>query len=158
MDILQKIWAWLKLAFFGGKKPTITYNFIDNTHTWKPIEIDILKLFNTYRIENNLGILTGDQGIKEKTMTRINDLIEDKRLSHDGFRAVSIELKDEGMNQVAEIVGYGYDEASIVMHAWKNSPGHNSILTTRGYKYVGIATNYDGGTGEGVYYCAIFGN
>jgi len=155
MNIFKKIWAWLRMAFFGYKPPTISYPFIDNTDDWKPIELEILRLMNIYRLDNNLGILTGDQGIRLETQIRCDQMLESGTLSHDGFSESSGRLKEKGLLSTGEIIAYGYSEADSVMHAWKNSPSHNSLMLTSRFTHCGISTIIKSGTAK--YFCVIFG-
>lgn len=153
MNIIRKIWAWIKLAIFGRK--TIIYNFIDNTNNWTPIELEILRQFNIYRLENNLGILTGDQGIGVETEIRCNQMLDSGKLNHDGFSASSGRLKDKGLKSTGEIIAYGYSEANTVIHAWKHSPSHNDLILTGRFTHCGISTIVKSGTAK--YFCVIFG-
>tara|TARA_R110000772_G_scaffold17946_3_gene50037 strand:+ start:174631 stop:175101 length:471 start_codon:yes stop_codon:yes gene_type:complete len=153
-DLIKKIWAWLKLAF-GRGEDTIKYIFVDNTSNWKIIELEILRQMNIYRVENGLGILTGDFGIREETKLRCDYMLDTGVLSHDGFSDSSRRLKDKGLKSVGEIIGYGYSEASSVMHAWKNSPGHNRLMLTSRYTHIGVSTIVK--RGDTKFFCVIFG-
>ena len=155
MDFFKKIWAWIRKAFFGYKKPKIIYPFTDDIDTWDPMQLEILRQFNLYRLNNNLGILKTDLGIRLETDIRCEQMAEAGTISHDKFGLSSERLKAKGLVSVGEIIAYGYSTADDVVHAWKNSPGHNKLILTSRYTHCGISTiNFRNNT---KIYCVIFG-
>ena len=178
-EFFAKIWLWLRKAFFGYTEPKPQYPFIDNTQDWERIELDILRMFNEYRLDNGMGFLTGDKGIREECEIRCDQMLNDtttrgkmseglghfiddemmekssRTLSHDGFPESSERLKEKGLISTGEIIAHNYSSAEAVVNAWKNSEGHNGLILTSRYTHCGIRTTVNSNTAK--YFCVIFG-
>ena len=75
-------------------------------------------------------------------------MIQQNRISHDGFSDRAEGLNSQGAQAVAENVGFGYSSAQDLVNAWINSPSHRDTLEGN-YTHSGIGALTDG---IGVYY------
>lgn len=75
-------------------------------------------------------------------------MIQQNRISHDGFTDRAEGLNNQGAQAVAENVGFGYSSAKDLVSAWINSPSHRDTLEGN-YTHSGIGALQDG---SGVYY------
>lgn len=75
-------------------------------------------------------------------------MIQQNRISHDGFSNRAEGLNSQGAQAVAENVGFGYSSAQDLVNAWINSPSHRDTLEGN-YTHSGIGALTDG---SGVYY------
>jgi uncharacterized protein YkwD len=75
-------------------------------------------------------------------------MIQQNRISHDGFSSRAEGLNSQGAQAVAENVGFGYSSAQDLVSAWINSPSHRDTLEGN-YTHSGIGALPDG---SGVYY------
>lgn len=90
---------------------------------------EILQLVNDYRASQGLPAIARDQQYASAyAVEHTKYMIEQNRLSHDNFAERAQALKDKGAESVGENVGYGYQTAEDVVHAWINSPAHRDVL------------------------------
>ena len=75
-------------------------------------------------------------------------MIQENRISHDGFNDRAEGLNNQGAQAVAENVGFGYSSAQDLVNAWINSPSHRDTMEGN-YTHSGIGALQDG---SGVYY------
>ena len=103
----------------------------------KQIEIEIMELINTYRINEGLNPLSGHNTVKAVAFTHTDYMIEVDNVSHDNFflRKQSLET-NASANIVSENVAYGFSSAESVVNAWLNSPSHKENIE-------GDFTNFD---------------
>jgi uncharacterized protein YkwD len=139
--LFNKIWRFIKAMLPNSWFPTeeVIYALEDNMTDWKLIEVLIFRELNNYRIENNLKPVKTEVHTKAESDIRTKYMVEVEHMSHDYFSVSSRRLKDMGFKSVGENVAYGYTTAENVMTAWKNSPGHNKLLLTSRFEYVGIS-------------------
>lgn len=95
----------------------------------KQIEIEIMELINTYRINEGLTPLLNHNTVKAVAFTHTDYMIEANNVSHDNFflRQQSLEA-NASANLVSENVAYGFNSAESVVNAWLNSPGHKDNI------------------------------
>ena len=108
-----------------------SYIEINNSYIpeYKPIEVEILELINSYRISIGLNYLNNMEIIKAEAYPHTDYMIERNQVSHDNFLARRNNLQNNaGASSVRENVAYGYATASGVVNAWLNSEGHREVI------------------------------
>lgn len=108
---------------------TVDSSALANTPAAKPIEIEILELINSHRIEIGLNPLHNLNIIKSVAFTHTDYMVEINQVNHDNFfqRKNSL-IQNAGAASVSENVAYGYSSAQAVVAAWLNSPSHRENL------------------------------
>jgi uncharacterized protein YkwD len=108
---------------------TIDSSALVNAPAAKTIEIEILELINTHRIEIGLNPLNNLSIIKSVAYTHTDYMVEINQVNHDNFfqRQNSL-IQNAGALRVSENVAYGYSTAQAVVNAWMNSPSHRLNL------------------------------
>jgi uncharacterized protein YkwD len=108
---------------------TIDSSALVNAPAAKTIEIEILELINTHRIEIGLNPLNNLSIIKSVAYTHTDYMVEINQVNHDNFfqRQNSL-IQNAGALRVSENVAYGYSTAQAVVNAWLNSQSHRLNL------------------------------
>jgi uncharacterized protein YkwD len=95
----------------------------------KQIEIEIMELINTHRINHGLNPLLDHNTVKAVAYTHTDYMIEVNNVSHDNFFQRKQSLQDNAdANVVSENVAYGFSSAASVVNAWLNSPSHKENI------------------------------
>lgn len=102
---------------------------LTNAPAAKTIEIEILELINSHRIELGLNPLNNLNIIKSVAFTHTDYMVEINQVNHDNFfqRRNSL-IQNAGAERVTENVAYGYSSAQGVVNAWLNSQAHKENL------------------------------
>lgn len=117
----------------------------------KPIDFEVLRVINEYRISLGLSICKLDFHTCDVANSHSIYMANKQRASHD----YDFERRNQFPNKiVGEIVAYNYQSASSVVIGWKNSTGHNKHMINPNYKNIGIATATD--VNSKLYYTVIF--
>jgi uncharacterized protein YkwD len=95
----------------------------------KQIEIEIMELINTHRINKGLNLLAQHNTVKAVASTHTEYMIQVDNVSHDNFfqRKQSLQV-NANANNVSENLAYGFSSAEAVVNAWLNSPSHKENL------------------------------
>jgi uncharacterized protein YkwD len=104
----------------------IANSFVPQTKT---VEIEILELINSHRINIGLTPLNGMSAIKAQAYGHTDYMIVNDEVSHANF----FQRKNNLMNQagaisVAENVAYAFSTPESVVNAWLNSEGHKHVI------------------------------
>ncbi len=107
----------------------IDSTILANAPDAKTIEIEILELINTHRIEQGLNPLNNLNIIKSVAYSHTDYMVGMNQVNHDNFfqRKTSL-IQNAGAAKVSENVAYGYSTAENVVNAWINSPGHKANM------------------------------
>ncbi|MEZ4875919.1 MAG: CAP domain-containing protein [Flavobacteriaceae bacterium] len=90
---------------------------------------EILQYVNEYRVSVGLSELKRDQQYASAyAVDHTQYMIDQNKISHDGFGVRAQALKDQGAESVGENVAFGYSDAQKLVQAWINSPSHRSVL------------------------------
>lgn len=100
-----------------------------NAPVAKTIEIEILELINTHRIDLGLNPLNNLSIIKSVAYSHTDYMVGINQVNHDNFfqRKNSL-IQNAGAARVSENVAYGYNTAENVVNAWINSPAHKANM------------------------------
>lgn len=106
----------------------------------------ILVLINDHRDKIDLEPIKLDRSLATAyAVLHTEYMIDNERISHDGYGRRTQALLDEGANSVGENVARGYLSAEAVVNAWLNSPTHRRVIegsyTHSGF---GVMTDYRG--------------
>jgi len=95
----------------------------------KVIEIEILELINSHRINIGLNPLNNHNTIKAVAYTHTDYMVEVDNVSHDNFfqRKNSL-VENASATKVSENVAYAFSSAESVVNAWLNSEGHRANI------------------------------
>lgn len=106
-------------------------------------ETELLGLINTYRQENNLGVLKWSSVLKKAAAWQSYDMYSHSTFSHTDSLGRSPEARftDCGYiwNSTGENIAYGDTTAQATFTRWKNSPAHNTIMLSAQPKDAGIS-------------------
>lgn len=95
----------------------------------KTIELEILDLINSYRVELGLTALDNLKIIKAQAYSHTDYMIAQNNMSHDYFFARKSFLQSKtGASRVAENVAFGFSTAESVVSAWLNSEDHRNTI------------------------------
>ena len=95
----------------------------------KTIEIEILELINTHRINLGLAPLNNHEIIKAVAFTHTDYMVESNNVGHDNFFQRKNSLVDNvSATKVSENVAYAFSSAQSVVNAWLNSDGHRENI------------------------------
>ena len=126
---------------------TIDLNLAQETDAQMASEI--LYYVNEYRSTLGLEPIIMDRTYASAyAVEHTKYMIQQNRISHDGFSDRAEGLNSQGAQAVAENVGFGYSSAQDLVNAWINSPSHRDTLEGN-YTHSGIGALTDG---SGVYY------
>tara|TARA_B100001765_G_scaffold215434_1_gene187484 strand:- start:3585 stop:4064 length:480 start_codon:yes stop_codon:yes gene_type:complete len=90
---------------------------------------EILVLVNDHRATLGLAPIQRDQQYASAyAVQHTQYMIEKSKINHDNFGERRQALTQRGAVRVGENVGYGYDTAEAVVHAWLNSPSHRDLI------------------------------
>ncbi len=112
-------------------------------------EFQIGYLINKER--NKLGIhpLLFDIKTSYLAKRRIDEMIENNKLSHELMNDERAELIESGADIVGENIAYGYTNIEALILAFMKSEGHRKNILSQNYNWCGIATKEK-------YYCILF--
>ena len=121
-------------AIEEDKIDAITSSYVPQTKT---IEVEVLELINSHRINIGLTPLTGMNTIKAQAYGHTDYMIENDEVSHANFYQRKNNLINQvGAVSVAENVAYAFSTPESVVNAWLNSEGHKNVIE-------GDYTNFD---------------
>ena len=90
---------------------------------------EILVLVNDHRATLGLAPIQRDQQYASAYAVQHTQYMTEKsKINHDNFGERRQALTQRGAVRVGENVGYGYDTAEAVVHAWLNSPSHRDLI------------------------------
>ncbi|WP_445453116.1 CAP domain-containing protein [Flavobacterium sp. 25HG05S-40] len=116
-----------------------------------PLDLEVVRLINEYRINLDLRVFTIDEHINNVANSHSLYMAKKKKPSHD----YATERQNQFPNKrVGEIVAYNFQSAASVVAGWKNSPGHDKAMRNPEYLNIGIATATD--INSKLYYTVIF--
>ncbi len=131
---LLPVMALMAVLSFSCSTEEIPNEIIDSsalvsTPATKTIEIEILELINSHRIQMGLNPLNNLSIIKSVAFTHTDYMVGINQVNHDNFfqRKNSL-IQNAGAATVSENVAYGYSSAQAVVNAWMNSESHRSNL------------------------------
>jgi len=105
---------------------------------------DIVKLTNSFRIENNLSPLTVNAKLTEAAKQKANDMIKNNYWSHVSPTGINpwywIKKTGYRYSYAGENLAQGFEDSSTVLNAWKKSPAHKKNLLTNTFCQIGVAT------------------
>lgn len=142
MDLKSRVFIFfvcaLAFASCNKDKSPYPYQFFEN---------QVIKEINEYRVSIGLEELATHDKITEEARNHSKNMARKVvPFGHDGFHGRINILKESipGINQSAENVSYGYDNAKAVVAAWLQSEGHkNNIEGDYTHMGVGIAVDKD---------------
>lgn len=110
---------------------------------------EILDLINDHRMDLGLEPLQKDVGhASAMAVDHTQYMIEERKISHDGFGQRAQFLRDRGAQSVGENVAVGYAQAQSVFQAWLNSPGHRETIEGH-YTHTGFGVMQNA---QGIYF------
>lgn len=155
--MLVKLLKFLKRLFTSKRAEVrVTRVLQNNFNEWSPIEREIASRLNILRKSENKPMLLSDKTLREKALERVDFQIKRGKVSHEFFFDTVRELENTGYSSVAEILGYGYNNAISVVSAWVKSEGHSKIVFTKRVSYFGVGVKEDA-AGRKVF-CVLFSN
>ncbi|MDC7996975.1 CAP domain-containing protein [Gilvibacter sediminis] len=90
---------------------------------------DILVLVNDHRRSLNLEPIKLDRQLATAyAVMHTEYMIDNERISHDGYAQRSLALQNDGAQSVGENVARGYRSAEDVVNAWLNSQSHRRVI------------------------------
>jgi uncharacterized protein YkwD len=115
------------------------------------VEREFLRLLNVYRTAKGVPAVAniGGGALQTIAVWKSSDqgLHPELPISHtDSLGRSASQRWDIGYNlntYKGEIIAFNYPTPNGVLHAWQNSPGHNTILLDPNYTVVGIAAVVD---------------
>lgn len=131
---LLPIMALVAMLTFSCSTEDFPENEVDtialqNPPAAKTIEIEILELINTHRINLGLNPLQNHGTIKAVAFTHTDYMVTVNNVSHDNFfqRKASL-IENAGATKVSENVAYAFSSAQSVVNAWINSDTHRAAI------------------------------
>ena len=128
---LMALIALLTFSCSTEEMPEETLDSIElsNVPAAKLIEVEILELINTHRINIGLTALNNHNTIKAVAYTHTDYMVEVDNVSHDNFfqRKNSL-IQNTSATKVSENVAYAFSSAESVVNAWLNSEGHRANI------------------------------
>jgi uncharacterized protein YkwD len=128
---LMALIALLSFSCSTEEYPEETIDSVEllNAPAAKTIEIEILELINSHRINMGLNALHNHNTIKAVAYTHTDYMVEVDNVSHDNFfqRKNSLE-QNASATKVSENVAYAFSSAESVVNAWLNSDGHRATI------------------------------
>jgi uncharacterized protein YkwD len=98
-------------------------------------ETQTLKLINTYRAQRGLRVLAVREKLYLLSKQHSRYMAATRRLSHDGFYD---RYRLSGFSTCVENVAWNYPSPSLLVGAWRSSPGHNANLLNSRIRYAGM--------------------
>jgi uncharacterized protein YkwD len=128
----------------------------------KQAEKDVLAMINAYRDRNGLKPLRMDYHVRKVARARSRDMRDRNYFSHvspSGGSAGSL-MHNRGIQHwgwgenIGRISFLGWNATNQGMvEGWKGSPGHNQMLLSRDYNYIGVGLARNS---YGAYYTLVF--
>jgi uncharacterized protein YkwD len=100
------------------------------------IQSQVFNLINNARVNAGLSPLIQDPNLTALAKEHTEDMIEENRLSHDGFEDRAAR---SGYSSVGENVAMGFQTAQALVDAWLSSPGHRANILNPTYRYSGLS-------------------
>ena len=145
-----------------GTDPTPTPGTSDDDE-YADIKAEIVKYTNEVRAENGAAPLTPSDKLMEMAQQRAQESADNHTIKHirpNGESSSTI-FEENGLDlfemKYTEILAWaGYFDASGIVDAWEDSPGHFAAMTNHNYTLVGVGVA-KGDDGR-YYYCQLFTN
>lgn len=113
-------------AIEEDKIDAITSSYVPQTKT---IEVEVLELINSHRINLGLTPLNDMKAIKAQAYGHTDYMIENDEVSHANFfQRKNNLISTAGAVAVAENVAYAFSSPESVVNAWLNSEGHKNVI------------------------------
>lgn len=126
-------------------------------------EAALLALINDYRSEHGLSELEVSPTLSAGARWMSEDMAEHDCLSH---------IDSLGRSPAERMIAFGYTQASLsgevirgggstpesAFEAWRNSPGHNTVMLTDGFAVAGVGKAYDSQSLYGWFWTVDFGD
>lgn len=122
---------FLTLTSCSSDSESISPTFTESQQSYlhDNIELELLDLINTYRVDNNLNPLEIIEHISYKSSEHNSYMIATNTVNHDGFTERKTNLQEVlGAYRVGENVAYGYSSPQATLNAWIASEGHKANL------------------------------
>ena len=122
----------------------------------------IVNLVNQVRQQNGLGALTVNAKLVQAAKIHANDMATLNIMAHDLPGAALPGLIDRARyvgyqySSMGENIAYNFPDATSVMNAWMNSPGHRANILDPSYTEIGVGIALD--SQGSPYYCQVFGS
>jgi uncharacterized protein YkwD len=123
------------------------------------IEQGMIALVNSYRAEHGLAPLTANNALMRAARSHSRDMVENNYFDHTSLDGEQFSTRLLRFGYRWSSAGEAIGEASGLsspgaaadqaVTMWRQSPAHNRILLTPGYKAVGIGAWCSGDTGGG---------
>jgi hypothetical protein len=125
-------------------------------------EIRLVKLINGYRTSKGLSELVLLDRLSDAAHAHSADMAANNYFSHDSQNGAkfSDRIAAAGYTtntSLGENIAAGMWKAADVFTAWKQSPGHNSIMLSKGYKAIGVSRVFSPESDYEWYWTADFG-
>jgi uncharacterized protein YkwD len=126
-------------------------------------EAALLALINDYRSEHGLSELGVSPKLTAAARWMSEDMAEHDCLSHiDSLgRSPAERAAAFGYTQASwwgEVIGAGETTPEAAFEAWRNSPGHNTVMLTDGFAVAGVGEAYDPQSLYGWFWTVDFGD
>lgn len=137
----------------GTNPPTVTVSATQQT---------IINLVNQARQQNGLRALTLNTKLLQAAQIHANDMASMNTMAHDLPGAALPGLIDRARyvgyqySSMGENIAYNFPDATSVMAAWMNSPGHRANILDPSFKEIGVGIAFD--SQGSPYYCQVFGS
>jgi uncharacterized protein YkwD len=108
-------------------------------------ETDFLSLLNSYRAQNGSGPLTVDYTMASAADWMGKDMATYRYFGHEPdslgrtYAERIFAAAPSGFLAYGENIAFGFDSASPVFQAWRDSPSHNQNMLNGGFNAIGIA-------------------
>ncbi|MFD2890441.1 CAP domain-containing protein [Flavobacterium chuncheonense] len=123
------------------EEPTLTEIQQHYVHT--AMELELLDLINSYRVEHGLNTLSIIEHISYKANEHNNFMIETNTVNHVGFEERRHNLEQVlGAVRVGENIAFGYSSPEAALTAWTESEGHKANLDGD-YTHFGVSIKKD---------------
>ena len=122
----------------------------------------IVNLVNQVRQQNGIGALTVNAKLVQAAKIHANDMATLNIMAHDLPGAALPSLIDRARyvgyqySSMGENIAYNFPDATSVMNAWMNSPGHRANILDPSYTEIGVGIALD--SQGSPYYCQVFGS
>lgn len=130
-------------------------NLVVQTYDSSPTEIDLLNKINHFRDSIGVGEVQLVQHVSYKCYEHNQYMIQTNTINHDYFQDRVNNIQQVcGAVKVSEILAFNYQTNNNVMHAWINSPCHDTIIESE-FSRIGISVTVNP-TNNKKYYTVIF--
>ena len=120
-----------------------TFTEIQQRYEHTELELELLDLINSYRVQHGLNTLTIIEHISYKANEHNNFMIETNNINHEGFEERKYNLEQVlGAVRVGENIAFGYSSPQAALTAWIESDGHKANLDGN-YTHFGVSIKKD---------------